>query len=484
MNPVLLATLSLLGLGLLAAIILVIAAKLFYVWEDPKIADVEEALLGANCGGCGFAGCSAAAEAVVKGNAKADVCIAGGFDIAVAVSRVMGVTVKEKEKEISVSGCRYGLTEARSNYTYIGARDCSAAMMLFGGSKECSIGCIGLGTCEDICPFDAITMSENRLPIVNAELCTGCGTCTNACPKGIIRLTSNTIRMTTEYTADECTAPCQRSCPSGIDIPKYIGAIAKSDFDGAVQIMMEKNPLLSICGRICPAPCETECRRNLVDQPLAINLLKKFVTDYEKRENRYVPVFMGKKTGKKIAVIGGGAEGLTAAFFLARLGHEPEIFEANTKLGGILRYVISKDRLPPEILDWDIKRILNIGVTSQTGKTLGKDFTLNSLFQQGKDAVLITSGGIDSRTIIQGASAYEKSIPGMHLLIDFLIANMKGKAPEIGEKVCIIGSGKSVEKAVEIMEKSAMKEIHIITNNNDFVMNSHDTVIVHSDSIP
>ncbi len=468
MNPVILATIALFGLGLVAAIILAIAAKVFYVWEDPKIAEVEDALLGANCGGCGYAGCSSAAEAVVKCDAKADVCIAGGYDIALAVSKVMGVEVKEKEPEISISGCKYGIGDADTNYTYNGVKDCNAAMLLYGGTKECSIGCLGLGTCVEICPFNAIIISDQCLPIVNPDLCTGCGTCTQACPKGIINLTSNTKRMTSEYTTDDCTAPCQRTCPAGINIPGYIQAIRAGDFKGAVEIMREKNPMLSVCSHICPAPCELECRRNLVDQPVAINMLKKFVADYEMQNGNHVTVFKAKNTEKKVAVVGGGVQGLTTAYYLARLGHNPEIFEVMPKLGGILRYVISKERLPDKVLDWEIKGLLKIGIQVQTGKCIGKDFTINTLFQNGHDAVVFTSGGMDSRKIIRGVGTrIDQSIPGTFLMLDFLSKASDDKKINIGKRVCIIEGGKSALTTADVCMKLGAEEIKIITNKSE-----------------
>ena len=316
MNPVLVATLMLLGLGLAAAVILAIAARIFYMWEDPKIEEVENSLLGANCGGCGYAGCVAAAKAVVEGKEGADVCVAGGFEIAVAVAKVMGIEVKEKEPEISLPGCRYSTEKADLKFNYNGFSDCRAAMLLYGGSKVCTVGCLGLGPCASACRFSAITM-HNNLPVVDAQKCTGCGVCQEVCPKNIITLSSNTRRMTSEYTADECTAPCQRTCPAGINIPAYIQAIARGDFDQAVRVMREKNPMLLVCGRICPAPCEAECRRNLVDEPLAINQLKKFALDYEMQRGKRVESYKAPSSLKQVAVIGGGTEGLTAAWAIA-----------------------------------------------------------------------------------------------------------------------------------------------------------------------
>ncbi|OGJ85850.1 MAG: hypothetical protein A2268_01175 [Candidatus Raymondbacteria bacterium RifOxyA12_full_50_37] len=419
MQPVLIATLSLLGLGLLLGGMLVIAARIFFVREDPRIEAVTGALLGANCGACGFAGCAAAATAVVAGKAGPSVCVAGGNAIAIQVARVLGIEVRMREPEIALPGCRYDLEHADLKYFYNGFRDCRAATALYGGSKTCTIGCLGLGTCAQACPFNAITM-HGTLPVVNAKLCTGCGICEKICPKGIIVRTTNEKRFTSEYTAAECTAPCQRACPAGIDIPRYIKAIAEKRYEDSIRVMREKNPLLLVCGRICPAPCEFECRRNLADQAVSINTLKKFVADYEMASGRRVVSHTAEKTGKKVAVIGGGAEGLTAAYYLARLGHSPVIFEAMPELGGVLRYVITRDRLPKAALDWEIDGILQSGVEVKTNCLFGRDITFDSLFNDGFAAILFTTGGMDSRKVIRGPAVSESSMPGVYLKVDLL----------------------------------------------------------------
>lgn len=465
MNSIALATLSLTGLGLVSAAVLTVASKIFYVWEDPKIENVESALLGANCGGCGYAGCAAAAVAVVKGDAEASVCVAGTFEITKAVAKVMGQEVKEQEPEISLPGCRYSNKDADLKFIYNGFNDCRAAMMLYDGAKECKIGCLGLGTCDFACPFDAITMVDS-LPVVDADKCTGCGVCEEVCPKNIIRLSNTTTRMTSEYTDDECTAPCQRTCPTGIDIPSYIKAISKGDYEGAITIMREKDPLLLVCGNICPSPCEFECRRNLVDQPVQINKLKKFAVTYEMDKGIRVESFKNKKTNKKVAIIGGGAQGLTASYFLARLGHSPKIFDAAKKLGGILRYVISKDRLPENVLDWEIDTVLKMGVEAETEKLMGKDISVESLLNDGFDSILFTVGGMDSRKIIRGKDSREQSIPGVMLMVDYLNAVANSTNLNVGSKVCIVGAGdKAIELITKSLNKSGVENIKILAED-------------------
>ncbi|HDL07377.1 MAG TPA: RnfABCDGE type electron transport complex subunit B, partial [Desulfobacteraceae bacterium] len=349
------------GLGLVVGIVLAFASKIFYVYVDPKILAVEDALPGANCGGCGLPGCSANAEAIVAGTASPNSCVAGGPELADTIAAILGVTVEAKEPDIAKLGCTYGLQEADIKYIYEGLSDCRAAALLSGGMKVCDIGCLGLGSCAEACPFDAITIGPRNLPVVDEKRCTGCGTCERVCPKHIISLSSVTRRILQEYTTDECTTPCQRACPAGIDISEYIRQIMLGDYHRSVQVIKERNPFPTVIGRICPRFCENDCRRQYVDEPVAINFLKRFVADYEKEDNSRILPFKAPDTGRKIAVIGGGVEGLSAAYFAARLGHEPTVFEAKSKLGGLLRTAIARYRLSEEILDWDIDGILEMG---------------------------------------------------------------------------------------------------------------------------
>ncbi len=445
-------TIFLLSLGLIAAIGLAIASKVFYVWEDPKILEVEDALLGANCGGCGFPGCSAAAESVVQGNSGADICVAGGPEIAMNVADIMGLKVEAKEPEISTLSCIYSTKEADTKYIYNGINDCRAAVLFSGGVKECPIGCLGLGTCVRACPFGALEMGENGLPVVIVEKCRSCGVCVEVCPKEIIKLSSSTNRMIGEYTTDECTTPCQRTCPTGIDIPGYIREIKKGNYDEALRIIKEKNPLPLVCGRICPAPCELECRRNLNDEPVAINNLKRFAADYAMNNGGSVDLYKLPDTGIKLAVIGGGAQGLTSAYYLSCFGHEPTIYEATSKLGGIIRNVIPESRLPGKVIDYEVQTILDNGVKAEMNKALGKDISIGSLLKDGFDAVILAGGGIDGRKVLRGNIDLEQTIPGVYTLIDF-ITNKDNSELKTGRNVLITGLGNSTLEAARICKQ-------------------------------
>ena len=219
------------GLGVVIGVVLAVASKVFYVYVDPKIEAVEDALPGANCGGCGLPGCSSNAAAIVEGKSSPSSCVAGGPDVAAEIAKIMGVTITLREPEIAAPGCRYGYQDADIKYLYQGIQDCRAAMLLDGGSKICTIGCLGLGTCVRACPFGALSMGPDNLPVVDTDLCTGCGTCERVCPKHIITLTSTSDRIINEYVDDECTAPCQRSCPTGINIPAFIREIRNHNYE-------------------------------------------------------------------------------------------------------------------------------------------------------------------------------------------------------------------------------------------------------------
>ncbi len=429
------------GLGLIVGIGLAIASKVFYVYVDPLILEVDDALPGANCGGCGLPGCASNAEAIVAGKSAPNSCVAAGPETAEAIAAILGVSVEAKEPDIALPGCTYGVADADTKFEYNGLDDCRAVAMLGGGMKVCTIGCLGLGTCAKVCPFDAIAMGPKGLPVVHEGRCTGCGTCEKACPKHIITLSSVTRRILKEYTTEDCTTPCQRACPAGINISGYIGAMAEGDHAKAVQIIKERNPFPTVIGRICPRPCENECRRQYVDEPVAINFLKRYAADLEKERGEHVQPFKAPNTGRKVAVIGGGVEGLSAAFFSARLGHTTTVYEAAGKMGGLLRSAIARYRLPMDILDWDIEGIADMGVITETGKVLGQDLSIRELLAQGSDAVFLAVGGWDSRLARTGGKGESSPIPGCHLLIDVMKAGSDGYPPvQLGGHVVVIGN--------------------------------------------
>ncbi|MDZ7330507.1 MAG: RnfABCDGE type electron transport complex subunit B [candidate division KSB1 bacterium] len=177
------------GLGLLFGAGLAFASKKFAVYVDPKIEEIISALPGANCGGCGYPGCSGYAEAVVKSGAPMTLCSPGGDAVVQKIAAIMGVeAVEAGEKKVAVVQCQGSHENAPKRYHYAGITNCHAAQILMGGDKACVYGCLGYGTCVESCPFGAMRMGDDGLPIVIEEKCTGCGMCVAACPRGIMKL--------------------------------------------------------------------------------------------------------------------------------------------------------------------------------------------------------------------------------------------------------------------------------------------------------
>ncbi|MBU1612235.1 MAG: FAD-dependent oxidoreductase, partial [Proteobacteria bacterium] len=235
----------------------------------------------------------------------------------------------------------------------------------------------------------------------------------------------------------DCLAPCRQKCPGSINIPKYIEYISQGDFANAVLTIKERIPLLLVCGRVCPRPCETMCRRQHVDEPVAINMLKRFVADWEMNSGTRLPIPCSPDTGNKVAIIGGGPAGLTCAYFLRRLGHKPTIIESLPELGGQLRYGIPEYRLPKQVLDWEIQGILDLGVDVQTNVKFGRDLDIEELGRKGFKAVFLSFGAWDSREMgIEG-----EDLPGVINGTEMLTKVGLGVGTGVGKKVVVVGGG-------------------------------------------
>jgi len=470
------ALLLMLGIGAACGIVLGLSSKIFYVYEDPRIALVEGSLAGANCGGCGYAGCSAAAEAIVSGKEPPSLCIVSGKEGAQKVAQIMGVDAGEAETPLSYNLCNGG-NRAADKYHYMGVSSCKAMAVVFGGKRVCTVGCIGLGDCIRACKFGAVKMGPAGHPVVNEELCVGCGACQHACPKDIIQVQTLSEQLMKFNQKHDPLAPCAQTCPAEINIPRYIQQIREGKYKEAVQTIRMRNPLPLACGRVCPHPCEDECRRGIEDEPVSINQLKRFASDYEMNSGVRIPIKCAPDTGKKVAVIGGGPSGLSCAYFLRRIGHQVDIFDAMPKLGGMLRYGIPEYRLPKKVLDWEIQGILDLGIKAFNHVKFGVDFGLGSLMAAGYNAVFLGVGAWKDYSLgIEG-----EELEGCFTGIDFLQRVSSGEKMELGRTAAVVGGGNTAVDCARTLLRLGLDKVYMVYRRTRNEMPANEVEIVASE---
>ena len=254
----------------------------------------------------------------------------------------------------------------------------------------------------------------------------------------------------------DCVAPCQLNCPAHTDCQGYVGLIANGEYDAAIKLIKNKIPLPASIGRVCPHPCEKACRRKNVEEPINIAQLKAFAADMDLQESSYLPDIMAR-TGKKVAIIGGGPAGLTAAYYLNIMGHSVTVYDMMDKMGGMLRYGIPQYRLPKEVLDKEIALIEKSGVKLVNNVKLGKDFTIQSLKEEN-DAVIVAVGAWQSSSMRTPG----EDLQGVYGGIDFLRAVIQGNAPTIGNKVVICGGGNTAMDACRTAVRLGAKEVYVV----------------------
>jgi Na+-translocating ferredoxin:NAD+ oxidoreductase RNF subunit RnfB len=258
MKDILVPILTLSGLGLAFGIGLAIAAKKLCVATDPRVDEVFSRLAGANCGACGKAGCIGFAESLIKGECTVDKCPVTQAGKKAEIAKILSQEVKEKVKTVAVLHCGGGI-RAKDKFKYDGIKDCIAANLIQGGQKACAYGCLGFSTCVRVCPFKAITMGKDNLPVVNAEKCLACGKCVAICPKKLFSLVAVEKKFYTncssldfgkavmEFCSVGCIAcgKCEKACP--IFVIKVINNLATFDYKTCQNI--------GECLKVCPTKC-------------------------------------------------------------------------------------------------------------------------------------------------------------------------------------------------------------------------------------
>lgn len=321
------------------------------------------------------------------------------------------------------------------------------------------------------------------------DSCTSCGECSKVCPvkvpnpfeenlsnRSAIYKTFPQAIPNTYIIDKEDRPPCRETCPIGQEAAGYVGLIAAGRFEEASRLIRKHNALPAVCGRVCFHPCESECNRQFVDKPIAIKNLKRFVIDWE-LENLGVPeppqIDISKK--EKIAIIGSGPAGLVCAHDLALKGFKPDIYEKLPVAGGMLAVGIPEYRLPEKILNMEIEYIKKMGVSIQTGKALGKDFTIQDLFNKDYKAIFLATGAHHS---LKMGVPGEESLEGVYHGVDYL-RNIRLKNPQpVGSRVAVIGGGNTAIDAARTALRFGAEEVMILYRRTRKEMPAEEAEII------
>ena len=315
-------------------------------------------------------------------------------------------------------------------------------------------------------------MVEGRThkPIIDTEKCDTCSVCIKGCPAEIIpemRKEESSLRGRIYKEAKTAPSinidkvfempPCQLACPIHQDIREYTNLIASKKYKEAMAVIRETNALPSVCGYICHHPCEEKCIRDLVDEPVSIKTLKRFVADFD--DGRLFPSEVSQKKGRKVSIIGSGPAGLAAAYELTRMGYQVEVLEAFSEPGGMLRWAIPPFRLPRNILNRDIKYIERMGVTIKTSVKFGVDVSLSDLRKDGAGAIIMAIGTHEGLKIGVKDDEY---VGGYIDCLTFLRKYASGEQIELGDKAIIVGGGNAAIDSARSALRSGVKEATIL----------------------
>ena len=255
----------------------------------------------------------------------------------------------------------------------------------------------------------------------------------------------------------DCVAPCSLGCPAQTNVQGYVKQIALGNDSEAVRIIKEKISIPASIGRVCPHPCETNCRRRLVEEPLSIAYLKAFAADNDLASEKPFVASKEAATGKKVAVIGGGPAGLNAAYYLAIAGHEVTVYDAMPEMGGMLRYGIPEYRLPKAVLAKEVKAIADMGVSMKNNVKIGVDVSFDEI-RNSADAVLVTVGAWKGSTI--GCAG--EDLNGVLSGIDFLREVNMGNIPDVGKNVAVVGGGNTAMDACRTAVRCGAENVYVI----------------------
>jgi len=320
------------------------------------------------------------------------------------------------------------------------------------------------------------TVKIRRKPrYVTEGVCTGCGECVQVCPvsvssewdeglddrKAVYRAFPQAVPIT--FCIDKKDrAPCVAACPAGINIQGYVQLVSQGKYQEATQLIMQRLPLPRVLGRVCPHPCESECRRTSLDDAVAIRDLKRFAADHANLNDVEPPQI--EERPEKVAVVGSGPSGLTVAYYLRLKGYQVTVFEALEVLGGMLRVGIPDYRLPPDVLDQEIDYILSLGIKTNTGVGFGSDFTLKDLTDEGFSAVFL---GIGAHHSIDMHIPGEKEAQNVVDAVRFLRNINLGDKTCPGNRVVVIGGGNVAIDAARVVKRLGAGEVTVVYRRSE-----------------
>ncbi|MBQ7631520.1 MAG: FAD-dependent oxidoreductase [Paludibacteraceae bacterium] len=354
--------------------------------------------------------------------------------------------------------------------------------------------------------FNTPNMSRSAyVARVEKDKCVACGRCVEYCPAGAVKLGQKlcTSHGPIEYPKQELpdaskwgphkwnedyrdrnrincystgTAPCKTACPAHIAVQGYLKKAAEGKYREALELIKRENPFPAVCGRICNRRCEDACTRGTIDQPIAIDAVKKFIAEQDLHaETRFIPEVnicsnVLKEWPEKIAIIGGGPAGLSCAYYLATMGYKPTVFERNEKPGGMLRYGIPSYKLEKDVIDAEIDIMREIGVDIQCGVEVGKDITIAQLREQGYKGFYVAIGCQGGR--LPGIEG--ENLKGTTTAIDFLHdanCGQKAKAKAIAKaKVVVVGGGNVAIDAARVALRSGAESVHMLSLETEDIM--------------
>ncbi|MGQ9681577.1 MAG: FAD-dependent oxidoreductase [Anaerolineae bacterium] len=253
---------------------------------------------------------------------------------------------------------------------------------------------------------------------------------------------------------DLVRAPCQNECPAGMDVPGYVALLGAGRPDEALAVALDTNPFPSVCGRVCHHPCEAKCRRGQMDEPVAIRALKRHIG----QAARVRPSTLSRDGSAPVAIVGAGPAGLSCAYFLARLGHHPVVFEQMPMAGGLLAWGIPDYRLPKDVVRQEIAAIEALGVTIHTGVSVGRDLSLSELGLRYQAVFLATGAQRSRRLGIEG-----ENLAGVMPAVEWLRqVNLQPKSVEVGRRVVVVGGGNAAIDAARCALRLGAEQVTVL----------------------